>query len=162
MQRELQQQRPFRSPSVEAGAALLRCADRLRYHLESCLQPFELTFQQYNVLRILRGSRTGALPTLEIGARLIERSPGITRLIDRLQRKGLVQRKHDKNDRRMVLCCITRRGLDTLAALDEPFNARDEWAMSSLHKTQVTALIRILERLLSGLSCDWPNSPRSG
>lgn len=162
MQRELRQQRPFRSPSVEAGAALLRCADRLRYHLDSSLQPFELTFQQYNVLRILRGAGADGLPTLEIGARLIERSPGITRLIDRLEKKGLVNRKHDSNDRRMVLCSITRRGVNMLAALDEPINARDEWAMSALHPPQLIALIRLLERLLSGLSCDWPDSPQPG
>jgi DNA-binding MarR family transcriptional regulator len=86
---------------------LLPC-DRLRRSLAEVVQPRGITLQQYNVLRILRGAGLGGLPTLEIGARMIEEAPGITRLLDRLERKALAERRRCPRDGRRVLCRITR------------------------------------------------------
>jgi len=84
---------------------------------ESLLASSGVTLQQYNVLRILRGSRPDALPTLEIAARMVEQAPGITRLLDRLERKGLIRRQRCREDRRQVLCSITDEGLATVDAI---------------------------------------------
>src|SRR5437867_4356503 len=93
IERELKQTRPFPSRRQEAAVALLRTADRLRHLLTRWLEPAGITAQQYNVLRILRGALPGPLPTLEIAERMIERTPGITRLLDRLEAKRLVGRE---------------------------------------------------------------------
>src|SRR3954469_19439406 len=118
IQHELKQTRPFASKGEEAGVALMRTADLLRRHVAVVLAPFDITEQQYNVLRILRGAGEKGLPTLDIAERMIEETPGITRLIDRLESKKLVARKRCATDRRQVFCLITRPGLDLLARLD--------------------------------------------
>lgn len=120
LQRELRQQRPFESPAHEAVVGLLRTADAVRRALGAVIEPSGITLQQFNVLRILRGAGDSGLPTLEIGVRMIEQMPGITRLIDRLEAKGLVRRERCASDRRQVLCWITAEGLELLAGLDQP------------------------------------------
>ena len=85
---EIRQRRPFANPAGEAVVTLLRTADRLRTFLEATLQPHGVTLQQYNVLRILRGAGDEGLPTLEVADRMIEQTPGVTRLLDRLEAKG--------------------------------------------------------------------------
>jgi MarR family transcriptional regulator, organic hydroperoxide resistance regulator len=105
--------------------------------------------QQYNVLRILRGVHPDSLPTLEIGERLIEKMPGVTRLLDRLEEKGLVRRERDMQDRRLVNCWITRDGLALLAALDQPVLEADELFMKRLSKKDVRTLIELLDRVRS-------------
>src|SRR6185295_1446948 len=115
LQREIRQGKPFRSQSQQVVVALLRTADLVRRGLGRVLEPFDLTPQQYNVLRILRGAGERGLPTLEIAVRMIEEAPGITRLIDRLETKHLVSRERCKTDRRRVWCRITRDGLGLLA-----------------------------------------------
>src|SRR5262249_27588175 len=106
IQRELKQTRPFPSRRQEGAVALMRTADQLRHLLDKCLEPAGITTQQYNVLRILRGARPERLPTLEIAERMIERTPGITRLLDRLEAKQLVHRERFSSDRRQVLCTV--------------------------------------------------------
>jgi DNA-binding MarR family transcriptional regulator len=95
---------------------LLRRADQLRSLLVQVVEPHGITLQQYNVLRILRGAGAQGLPTLEIAARMIEHSPGITRLLDRLEAKRLVRRRHCPRDRRRVVSQATRRALGGLDA----------------------------------------------
>src|SRR2546430_16095982 len=94
-----------------AYITLLSTADRVRTFFETVCAPFRITGQQYNVLRILRGAEPEGLPTLTIAERMIERTPGITRMIDRLEAKGLVAREVRPHDRRRVYCRITRNGL---------------------------------------------------
>src|SRR5262245_54763239 len=115
LERELKQKRPFPSLEEEAGVAILRTADRLKGDAEQVLAKSAITLQQYNVLRILRGSHPETLPTLEIADRMIERAPGITRLLDRLEAVKLVTRDRCSEDRRRVLCGITPAGLAILA-----------------------------------------------
>ena len=120
LQRELRQRRPFNSPAHEGVVALLRTADLLRRHGSALLEGQGITLQQYNVLRILRGAGDAGLPTLEVAGRMIEQTPGVTRLLDRLEAKGLVRRQRCPKDRRQHLCWITAEGLALLAGLDEP------------------------------------------
>ena len=107
LQRELRQTRPFDSAAQEATLGLVRTADQLRRHFSSVVEPHGITVQQFNVLRILRGASPEALPTLEIAERMVEQTPGVTRLLDRLEAKRLITRARCPNDRRQVLCGIT-------------------------------------------------------
>jgi DNA-binding MarR family transcriptional regulator len=117
---DIKQTRPFPTRSEEAAVGLMLTADVVRRYGEALIAPFGITAQQYNVLRILRGSRPDSLPTLEVAARMIEKSPGVTRLLDRLEKKGLVTRERCAADRRQVLCRITEKGLDLLESLEAP------------------------------------------
>ena len=119
-------QAEFRSRSQEATLALLRTADELRRYAGSVLAEGGLTLQQYNVLRILRGAGPQGLATLTVGARMIERTPGVTRLIDRMESRGLVERRRDERDRRKVLCRITEEGVRLLDLLEGPVRRLDE------------------------------------
>ena len=93
LQQQIQQKRPFRSRAVEATLDLFHTADVLRRVHSGFFARYGVTMQQYNVLRILRGAGDEGLPTLTIAERMIERTPGITRLVDRLDGKGLVARQ---------------------------------------------------------------------
>lgn len=129
---------------------LLRTADVLRRLVSAVVAQQGLTTQQYNVLRILRGAGAQGLPTLEIAERMIEEAPGITRLLDRIEAKGLVSRKRCAEDRRQVLCTITRDGLALLAALDGPIRRLDEEALGMLRSADIESLIRSLDQIRAG------------
>lgn len=143
---ELKQTKPFPSKAQEAAVALLRTADVLRRLAGAVVEANGITAQQYNVLRILRGAGERGLPTLEIVERMIESTPGITRLIDRLESKKLVARERCINDRRQVFCRITAGGLSLLAALDAPMLQATDTALGVLKKTELTSLIDLLDR----------------
>lgn len=147
LQREIRQKKPFRSPGQEAVLGILRTADVIRRFVARVLEPYDVTPQQYNVLRILRGAGDDGLPTLTIGERMLEDSPGVTRLVDRLVAKGLVSRARSKEDRRQVLCRITPTGLDLLARIDVPMDVQDEAALGMLTPGEQKELIRLLDRI---------------
>src|SRR6516162_2132351 len=107
----------FDSAEQEAYLNLWRTYDRLRMLEDELFGRFGLTAQQYNALRLLRGSHPERLPTLAIAARLVSRAPDITRLIDRLAERGLVARERPADNRRVVLVGITDAGLDLLRQL---------------------------------------------
>jgi DNA-binding MarR family transcriptional regulator len=113
-----------------------------------------VTFQQYNVLRILRGAGSDGLPTLDIGDRMIERTPGVTRIVDRLEAKGLACRDRGIEDRRQVWCRITEAGLALLAKLEEPVHETDESLFTGLSGEELDTLIRLLEHVREGLARD--------
>src|SRR5438067_12213601 len=98
----------------------MRTADVIRRFIGTVIEPHGITSQQYNVLRILRGAGLEGLPTLEIAERMIEQAPGITRLLDRLEAKKLVRRERPSDNRRQVLCYVTKAGLDLVRELDAP------------------------------------------
>lgn len=131
----------------QAFGAMLLTADAMRRALGQVLEPHGLTSQQYNVLRILRGARPDSLPTMEIAARMLEQTPGITRLLDRLETKGLVSRERRTDDRRQVLCSITPLGLELLAGLDEPVDRADEALLGVLKDAELRTLLGYLERI---------------
>lgn len=130
---------------------LLRTTDVLRRRLGAVVEPHGITMQQYNVLRILRGAGKDGLPTLEIAGRMLEQTPGITRLIDRLESKKLVARERCSSDRRCVYCRVTPAGLQLLARLDAPVRAAADAAFNVIRKTELAALVGTLDRLRGGL-----------
>jgi MarR family transcriptional regulator, organic hydroperoxide resistance regulator len=132
------------SPAQTAYVNLLATADRIRTLFEKVCAPFEITGQQYNVLRILRGAEPEGLPTLTIAERMIERTPGITRMIDRLEAKGLVGRELRPNDRRCVYCRISEKGLTLLQLLDEPVEEANHAAFDGLNNTELEELSALL------------------
>ena len=137
----------FRSREQQATLGLLRTADAMKRSLAQVIEPHGITPQQYNVLRILRGAGSDGLPTLSIGERMIEQTPGVTRLVDRLERKGLVARTPCPKDRRRVFCRITEKGLDLLKELDDPVNRWDVQAVSVLPPSELDSLITLLDRV---------------
>jgi DNA-binding MarR family transcriptional regulator len=145
--REIRQTKPFRSPSHEAAIGLMRTADLIQRNYSRFVAPLGLTIQQYNVLRILRGAGDTGLPTLEIGERMIEQTPGITRLLDRLELKKMVRRQRSTSDRRQVFCWITPQGLSLLASVDEPVDQAGVDAFAGISEADTRVLIAQLDRL---------------
>jgi len=119
-------------PEQEAFLAIMRTADALMGDLVELLKPHGISPTQYNALRILRGAGAGCgagghpdpgakgIACREIGDRMITRDPDMTRLLDRLESRGLIARARDADDRRVVTTRITQLGLELLAGLDEP------------------------------------------
>lgn len=149
---EIRQSKPFRTKSQEAYLAVLRTADDCRRHITKVLEPAGITLQQYNVLRILRGAGEEGLPTLAVADRMIERTPGVTRLIDRMEKKGWVTRARCSEDRRRVWCRITEPGLRLLESLDQPVNDLDDAFADVLGDDELVALTRYLDRLRARLN----------
>lgn len=147
LREELRQSKPFESPAHEAILSLSRTNDRLQRNFAELIEPYGISRQQYNVLRILRGAGAEGTPTLEIADRMVEQTPGITRLLDRLEAKHLVRRKRCPKDRRQILCWITDHGLKVLSALDKPVSETAPRYLKSLSDSEVASLIEMLARI---------------
>jgi DNA-binding MarR family transcriptional regulator len=150
LQAELKQKRPFTSAEQEAYLSLLRTADALQSAMESKLKEFGLTGTQYNALRILRGAGAEGLPCSEIGERMITRDPDITRLLNRLENRGLAQRMRDKHDRRVIYGKITPAGLKLLREMDAPVEQYGREMLSHLNQAELRKLIDLLEAVRCG------------
>src|SRR5438445_11094251 len=120
LQAELKQKIPFASREAEAYLSLLRTADALQTQVEARLKEFGLTGTQYNALRILRGAGPEGLPCREIGERMITRDLDITRLLDRLEDRGFVQRTRSRHDRRVSYGKTNASRLVLLREIDWP------------------------------------------
>jgi DNA-binding MarR family transcriptional regulator len=151
IEQEIRQRRPFPSKHQEAVVALLKTADQLKQLMTETVEPYGITLQQYNVLRILRGAHPDSLLTLEVAERMIEHAPGITRLLDRLETGALIRRNRCTEDRRRVHCWITEKGLAILEELDQPVELADRRVTRSLGKKEVQNLIDLLDRVREGL-----------
>lgn len=147
LQQELRQRRPFESPGHEAIVGLLRTADLVRRQAAALIEPHGITLQQFNVLRILRGAGDAGLPTLEVAERMIEQTPGVTRLLDRLETKELVRRQRCPRDRRQHLCWITAKGLALLEKLDAVTSRAHEESLKGLRQKERVAFIRLLDAI---------------
>jgi len=145
LQRELLQRRPFESAAHEAIVGLLRTADLIRRLGAGIVEPHGITLQQFNVLRILRGAGKEGLPTLEVGARMVEQTPGVTRLLDRLEAKTLVRRKRCPKDRRQHLCWITPKGLAVLQKLDGVLPRSHEHILKGLSAKDRETFITLMD-----------------
>ena len=152
LQREIKQRSPFRNPSHEATVALLRTSDDVARFIAPVIEAEAVSGEQYNVLRILRGADGQGLPTLEIASRMIQRTPGITRLLDKLEAKSLVRRKRCPEDRRQVLCWITDRGLELLSRVDEPLNNAEIEAFAGLGSVELRRFIGLMGRVRAHLN----------
>jgi DNA-binding MarR family transcriptional regulator len=160
IQQEIKQSRPFQRRAQEAAIALMRTTDLVRRAVAALVEPHGITVQQYNVLRILRGAGEKGLPTLEIAERMIEQTPGITRLIDRLEKKRLVSRERCATDRRQVFCRITAAGLALVAELDVPIVEADHLALAALTGRELRQLVALLDKARSNRHLN--NSRRIG
>lgn len=145
LEHELRQTKPFPSPEAEAALSVARTASLLDAEFSDALKPHGLTPTQYNVLRILRGAGDPGLCRYEVADRLVTPGPDVTRLLDRLEEAGLVDRARDPEDRRHVKARITPEGLGLLAELDD--------VLAALHRRQLGHLgidrLRTLTDLLA-------------
>lgn len=142
---EIKQSRPFASVEEEAILNIHRTADYLARRTEALLKTQSLSLTQYNVLRILRGAEPDGLPCREIAARLITRDPDTTRLLDRLEKRHLIERRRGTDDRRVVTTRITRDGLKLLKDLDEPVRRATRELIAHVGANKLQDLIETLE-----------------
>ena len=131
------------SPEEAAHVDIVRTADMLSRGPAQVLKSEDLSPTQYNVLRILRGAPQG-LACGEIGDRMITRDPDITRLLDRLEKRGLISRHRDARDRRIVMARITPQGLRLLARLDEPMQEAHRRQLGHMGGERLRALTELL------------------
>jgi DNA-binding MarR family transcriptional regulator len=134
-------------PEEAAFLDLLRTTDMLSRGLVHVLKTEDLSSTQYNVLRILRGalrSSPAGLPCGEIASRMITRDPDVTRLLDRLEKRGLISRCRETNDRRTVRARITPEGLKLLSRLDEPVQTAHRKQLGHLGKVRLRELAELL------------------
>jgi len=147
---ELRQTTPFASREQEAYLALLRTADALQSRTELTMKEFCLTGTQYNALRILRGAGPDGLPCSEIGERMITRDPDITRLLNRLEQRGLVERTRDRRDGRVVHGKISAAGQKLLREMQGPIEKEGREMLRHVSQAELRKLIRLLELVRSG------------
>ena len=144
---EIQQTKPFELIEQEAVLNIMRTAEVLSRHNGAFLREYQLSEAQYNVLRILRGAEPTGATCSQIGERMITRDPDITRLLDRLESRGLVNRERSKEDRRVVVSRISAAGLTLLGAMDEPLRKVLRDRMGRMGRDSLQTLIGQLEQV---------------
>jgi DNA-binding MarR family transcriptional regulator len=138
--------RHFDSLQQEAFLNLWRTYDRLHAAEEELFGRYDLTPQQYNVLRLLRGEHPGSVPTLTLASRLVSRAPDITRMLDKLDARGLIVRERPASNRRQVLVAITEAGLSLLAGLDEEVRACHAHQLGHMGADDLRQLTNLLKQ----------------
>lgn len=145
LQHEIKQTKAFASLEEEALLNLIRTANVVSIRFEEAIKPAGISDAQYNMLRILRGAGQEGITCSEAGSRMLTHDPDVTRLLDRLEARGLVARARSSRDRRIILTRITDEGLRVLAELD-PLIARSHvQGLAHLGKARLRQLIRLLE-----------------
>jgi len=142
---EIKQVKPFESLESEVILNLMRTTDALARGGEEILRLVGLSPNQYNVLRILRGAGEQGLCCREVADRMITRDPDITRLVDRLERRGFLTRSRESKDRRIITVRITLDGLKTLKELDRPMEEYNRNRLSHMDKADLRKLLEMLE-----------------
>jgi DNA-binding MarR family transcriptional regulator len=130
----------------QAYVKILLTREILYAKIANLLKDYDLTEPQFNVLRILRGAGSGGLHCLEVGRRLITRVPDVTRLLDRLEKAGLVTRTRSDRDRRVVNAFISARGLKLIGRLDRPVVRLQQEQFSALTGAELVELMKLLDR----------------
>jgi DNA-binding MarR family transcriptional regulator len=149
LQAEIKKKQPFESLEQETFLNLLRTTDQLNSEFTRLFNAQGLSGPQYNVLRILRGAGSDGLPCLEIAGQMITRMPDITRLVDRLETSGFVERSRTESDRRVVLVKITDAGIELLKRLDQPVRDLHQRVLSHLSQDELRELSRLLTKARS-------------
>jgi DNA-binding MarR family transcriptional regulator len=144
IQQEIKQSKPFSSVEEEVVLALLRTSDQVWRRGVEIMKPFGLSPTQYNALRILRGGEQKGMTCREIGERMISHDPDITRLLDRLVKRGLVERTREEKDRRVITTRITTEGLELLKKMDGAVNDFPKELIGDLGEQRLQSLLRIL------------------
>lgn len=147
LREEIGQTRPFASLHQEAYLGILRTAAQLEHGLAEMLKAHGITHTQYNVLRILRGAGDKGLCRNDVRDRMVAKVPDATRLLDRMEALGLIQRQRDSEDRRYVTARITPKGLALLEELDEPVLELHGVQLDGLEDDELRTLITLLERI---------------
>ncbi len=137
--------KPFSHPEEEALLSVVRTADVLMQRMNQFLKQFDISGSQYNVLRILRGSPDG-LSCGQIAERMISRDPDVTRLLDRLEARGLIGRERNGQDRRVVVARINAEGLDLVTRLDPLVASEHRRQLGGLGEQKLRQLIELLEQ----------------
>ncbi len=143
----LQQTKPLESPVDEALVSLMVASSWLSERLERALQGLEVSMAQYNVLRILGGAQPHGHPRCEVARRMIDRAPDVTRLLDRLESRGLVARERDAQDARRSRARITPAGVDVLHRATAALGAVDAELAKRLTTPEQRELSRLCEAL---------------
>jgi DNA-binding MarR family transcriptional regulator len=137
--------RRFDSPQQEAYLALWRTYDRLRAIEDDLFARFDLTAQQYNLLRLLRASHPKPVPTLALAERLVSRAPDVTRMLDKLEERKLLTRRRSEKDRRAVLVAISGRGRGLLDEIADPLRECHERQLGHMSGAELKSLIGLLK-----------------
>ena len=145
LQAEIKQTTPFKTLEEEAYLNLLRTADALVRKEVELLKEYQLSPTQYNALRILRGAGSEGVTCSELSDRMLTKDPDVTRLVDRLDARKLIQRARSDQDRRVVRTKITKAGLDVLAEMDKPMAALGKAMLGHMTRKQLEDFIRLLE-----------------
>ncbi|MBM3992817.1 MAG: MarR family transcriptional regulator [Planctomycetes bacterium] len=143
--RPARKQRRFDSLEQEAFLCLWRTYDRLRAFEDELFAEYDLTPQQYNALRLLRGAHPEKIATLDLAKRLVSRAPDITRLLDKLESRGLIERDRPADNRRVVWIGITGAGMTLLAQLHEPLQECHRRQLGHLSRKQLADLVALLK-----------------
>jgi DNA-binding MarR family transcriptional regulator len=152
---EIGKRGPFEGLGQEAHLNLLRTVSALECEFARLLKQHGLSGATYNILRILRGVAEGGtlkngVPMQVVGDRLISRVPDVTRLVDRLERAGLVERVRTPDDRRVVLVAVTTKGLGLLSKLDEPMREIHQRQLSHMSEAELRQLIKLTTKARTG------------
>ena len=144
---EIQQTKPFDLIEEEAVLNIARTAEVLGQSMAEFMREYQLSHTQYNVLRILRGAGEAGVTCSQIGERMISHDPDITRLLDRLESRGLIARERCKEDRRVVKTRITPEGFALLGRIDEPLRNLLRARLGGIGEPRLSALIDQLEQI---------------
>ncbi|HEU5209111.1 MAG TPA: MarR family transcriptional regulator [Longimicrobiales bacterium] len=147
---EIRQSRPFSSPEQEAFLSIGRTWAVLEHMFSEALRPYGITATQYNVLRILRGAGERGLCRAEVMERMITMVPDATRLLDRMEAAGLIERQRSSEDRRFVTTRITGQGVALLDELEKPVRELHRRHLGGLEESELRELINLLTRVREG------------
>jgi DNA-binding MarR family transcriptional regulator len=159
---ELRQTKPFALPEEELHLSLLRTADLLGRGFSTLLKDNGISAPQYNVLRILRGAGDAGLPCGEIAARMVTRDPDVTRLLDRLEQRGLIARGRGAEDRRVVSTRITDAGRELLDVVDPLVRGIHKHQLGVLEPGVIQGLLDQLTRVREHLDGQEEGSAEAG
>jgi len=148
---EIRQTKPFASAEQEAFLSIGRTWAVLDHAFAEALKPYRLTPTQYNVLRILRGAGEEGLCRGEVMERMIARVPDATRLLDRMEAAGWIERTRSTADRRFVTTRITEEGLELLDELDEPVLALHRKHFKGVTNEDLSTLVELLAEVREGV-----------
>lgn len=146
LQEEISKKQPFEHAEVETYLNIMRTASVLKTPFDRLFKKHGISAAGYNVLRILRGAGDTGATCSAVGRMLVTNVPDVTRLIDRLAEDGLVDRKRETDDRRVVVINITTKGLDLLNRLDKPLHQLHKSQMGHMTEQELRQLSRLLEK----------------
>jgi len=144
--KEIHQRKPFATIEEELLVSLLRTTDVLHERFEQLIRPFNISMTQYNVLRILRGAEPEGCTCGEVGERMIAREPDVTRLLERMEKSGLIKRMRDSADRRVVVTRISSSGLKLLDEMEPKLRELDG-LMQPMGERKIKTTLRLLDEV---------------